>query len=119
MRSILPYALFISSWTAEVELSLKNGFNQFLISLAVKWRSARDEHIQDNTHAPDVAFFVIFVLNNLRRHEKSGAYDAMHLLILIYAARRTKVDQLHDIVFNPTKVNVVRLNVTMDDARVV
>jgi len=118
MRSVFPYVMFIPSLTNEVVLSLQNRFNQFLISLAIKWRLARDKHIKNDTNAPDVAFFAIFSLNNFRRHKKCGAYDAIHLLFFIYASWSTKVNKFHDIVFNSTKVNVVRLNVTMNNSRV-
>jgi len=55
------------------------------------------------------------MLNYLWSHEISCTNDSMHIFLLINAARRAKINKLDDIVVDPTEMDVLRLDVTMND----
>lgn len=64
------------------ELALSDSFNNFIFICTIEWRIAAEQNEEYNTNAPDVAFFVVIIIEDLRSYVIWSAVLLTHFLIL-------------------------------------
>jgi hypothetical protein len=74
--------------------------DDFLVVIAVKWRGSSHQDVQNDSHGPNVAPFIVSSFDDLRRQVVGSAHqfglffgDQFFLHILFPPVRETEVDQ--------------------------
>ena len=73
-------------------LTCEYGLNNFFIGLAIEWRVAAQQDVQDDTAAPKIALLVIALLENLRSDVVRRAVLLDHLLAWSVRSGSAEVD---------------------------
>ena len=89
--------------------------NDLFVCLAVEGRFAREEDVQDDADAPDVALLTVGAMDDFRCHVVRCAENAVHRVLVVDAPGRSEVDQFDDRVLLILEVNVLRLDVAVHD----
>jgi len=72
-----------------------NGFLGLLLALSVEWLFSTQEHVKDNTGAPNVNSGIIwFAVNNLRGHITQTPYFFIRKFMMINLLRQSKISEL-------------------------
>lgn len=109
VRNIVPL------FSLHRELSCFDTLNDCLIRGTIEGRLTREQDVKDDTNAPNVTLFAVGARDDFWGDIVRRAEDTMHGMVVIDSTRGAKVDQLDDCVVLVLKVDVLRLNVTVND----
>ena len=103
-------------WLVECVLALEHGFNNFFVGLAIEWRVAAEQDVEDDTAAPKIALLVVALAEDLRRNVVGRPVLLGHLLARDEGSGRAEVDNSNAcLISRPVEKQVFRLQVAMHD----
>ena len=86
-----------------------------LIIVAKVWSFARQQNVHDNSQAPHISFFIVFlVVENFRSHVKWSADDLAQLLALCELSSSPKVYDLDNLIL--LQANILWLQIPVDES---
>ena len=95
-------------------LTFKDGLNNLLISLAIEWRVAAKQDVQDDTTAPKIALLIVTLLQNLWGNIVRSSILLNHFLSGNVLSRSAKVDNCDAcLIAWPVEEQIFRLKISM------
>lgn len=112
LYNLFPSNILLSSFRWQIKLTSFYWFEYLRLIRAFEWKlSLREQHISDNTNAPNITLFIIVIFENFWADIVSTSYESFYIWYLWY--RQSKI---YDSQFGLIDNYIIQFNISMNNA---